>query len=254
MASRKHGGPRRERAEAPADAYWLYGQHAVRAALANPSRRVHRLLESRETAARPSLAGVAPERVARAEIAALLPEGAVHQGLAALVTPLPQAGLESLLAGAAERAVVLVLDRVTDPHNAGAILRSAAAFGALCVVTTRRHAAPETGALAKAASGALEVVPWVRVSNLARALRTIAEAGFWLLGLEAAAARTLAEAEAPARTALVLGAEGAGLRRLTGEACDEIVRLPVSGAVGSLNVSAAAAVALYELARTANVS
>lgn len=244
MASRKQGGARRARAEAPADAYWLYGRHAVKAALANPARRVHRLLESRETGA-----GVAGERVARAEIAALVPEGAVHQGLAALVTPLPRVGLEALLARAGARAVVLVLDRVTDPHNAGAILRSAAAFGALGVVTARRHAAPETGALAKAASGALEVVPWVRVGNLARALRTIAAAGFWLLGLEAGAARTLAEAEAPARTALVLGAEGAGLRRLTREACDEIVRLPVSRAVGSLNVSAAAAVALYELAR-----
>jgi 23S rRNA (guanosine2251-2'-O)-methyltransferase len=250
MASRKHGRTRRERAEAaPADAYWLYGQHPVRAALANPSRRVHRLLDSRETAARLAAPGIAPELVARAEITALLPEGAVHQGLAALVTPLPPAGLEALLAGAAERAVVLVLDRVTDPHNAGAIVRSAAAFGALAVVTTRRHAAPETGALAKAASGALEVVPLVRVTNLARALRAIARADFWLLGLEAAAERALAEAEAPARTALVLGAEGAGLRRLTRECCDEIVRLPVSGTAASLNVSAAAAVALYELAR-----
>jgi len=180
-----------------------------------------------------------------ADLGRLVPHDAPHQGLVIEVEPLEDLWLGDVLSGAPERALLLVLDQVTDPHNVGAILRSAAAFGAVGIVTQDRHSPPESGALAKAASGALERVPWARVVNLARALDEIGEAGFWRVGLAGEAEMELKDALGPPRVALVLGAEGPGLRPNTREHCDAVARLPISGEVESLNVSNAAAVALY---------
>jgi 23S rRNA (guanosine2251-2'-O)-methyltransferase len=247
--------------------YWLFGGHAVLAALANPRRRRRRLLLGEEAArrhgarieallakgdAREGAAFGQAEPADSADFSRFLPEGAVHQGLALLVEPLAQPALQDLLAaapaeGAAARPVVVVLDQVTDPHNVGAVLRSASAFSVRAVITTKRHAPPESGTLAKAASGALEHLPYLRVTNLVRALESLKKEGFWCLGLSEDADRPLAEADPGGPVALVLGAEGTGLRRLTREICDLSARLPTAGPIPSLNVSNAAAVALYEL-------
>jgi 23S rRNA (guanosine2251-2'-O)-methyltransferase len=243
---------------------WIYGRHAVRAALRNPARRLRRLVAITEIAAeaqawlaeakaRPT-AGLKVETFERARLEALLPEGAVHQGLALQAEPLPPAFLEDVLAeippaASAGAAVVVVLDQVSDPHNVGAVLRSAAAFGAHAVVLPEHGTPPSTAVLAKAASGALEQVPLVRVTNLARALDKLKEAGFWCVGLDESAEKLLAELDLTGRVALVLGAEGEGLRRLTRERCDFRARLPTQDPLASLNVSNAAAIALYEVAR-----
>ena len=251
--------------------FWLFGVHPVLAAAANPKRSCRRLLLSAEAERRigPRLRAVLDgrsgadahawpgiETAGRDEIDRLLPPDAVHQGLAALVEPLDQPDLADVLdaaralpagADAGPRPVLVVLDQVTDPHNVGAILRSAAAFGARAVIAPKRHAAAESGALAKAASGASDAIPYLPVVNLARALAEIKAAGFWVLGLAGEADRALAEADPGGPVALVLGAEGPGLRRLTREACDMLARLPTRPPVESLNVSNAAAVALYEL-------
>jgi len=222
----------------------LWGRHAVTAALANPKRRLVRAWATRE-AAEWFPAG-APITIAdAADLGRLIPRDALHQGVVIEVEPLDEVWLDHVLASTEERATLLILDQVTDPHNVGAILRSAAAFGALAIVTQDRHSPPESGALAKAASGALETVPWVRVVNLARALEEIAQAGFWRIGLDGEANIDIADALGPKRIALVLGAEGAGLRPNTRDHCDAIARLPITSAVESLNVSNAAAVALY---------
>ncbi|HEV7370815.1 23S rRNA (guanosine(2251)-2'-O)-methyltransferase RlmB [Arenibaculum sp.] len=257
-------GPRRQpRAErGPAPSPLIYGLHPVQAALANPERRCRRLLvtEAARDALAATLADAAarglsrpqPTVVERAELDRLLP-GAVHQGAALEAAPLPDLDLDDVARAASgrERDVVVLLDQVTDPHNVGAILRSAAAFGASAVVVQERNAPDVTGTLAKSASGALEAVPLVRVVNLARALGELQQAGYWCVGLDESGTRTLAEMGLSGRVALVLGAEGTGLRRLTMERCDDVARLPTRGPIGSLNVSNAAAVALYELARTA---
>lgn len=233
---------------------WLYGTHACLAALANPERYCRRLVLTRETLAQvqPRLpAQPQPEIVDKSRLDALLPPQAVHQGMALQVEPLDDPGIESLTEPLRDgREIVVLLDQVTDPRNIGAVIRSAAAFGARAVVLPDRHSPEATGALAKAASGGLEVLPLIRVTNLARALDQLAEYGFWRVGLEMETDKTLAQAVAGIkRVALVLGAEDEGLRRLTREKCDFLAKLPMSGAVESLNVSAAAAVALYECAR-----
>jgi len=224
----------------------FWGRHAVAAALDNPARKVVRAWATRDAAEFMQF----PKHVdvTRAEVAdlgRLVPHDAPHQGVVIEVEPLEDLWLDELLSDAPERAVLLVLDQVTDPHNVGAILRSAAAFGAIGIVTQDRHSPPESGALAKAASGTLEVVPWVRTVNLARALGDIAEAGFWRIGLAGDSDCDLKDALGPNRVALVLGAEGPGLRPNTREHCDALARLPITRTVESLNVSNAAAVALY---------
>jgi 23S rRNA (guanosine2251-2'-O)-methyltransferase len=228
----------------------MWGKHAVAAALDNPARKVLRAWATRDGAAAMQFPGGVPVTFADvADLGRLVPPDAPHQGVVIEVEPLEEIWLGDMLGDAAaaggDKALLLVLDQVTDPHNVGAILRSAAAFGAIGIVTQDRHSPPESGALAKAASGALERVPWARVVNLARALEEIGEAGFWRIGLAGEAQMDLQEALGPARVALVLGAEGPGLRPNTREHCDALARLPISSAVESLNVSNAAAVALY---------
>src|SRR5690625_4943701 len=237
----------------------LYGSHAVRAALANPRRRCHRLLLTEEARRREGadlerLAGQASrspalEPVERQDLDLLLP-GAVHEGIALEVAPLSPPSLPEFLDSLPEGpALVVLLDQVTDPHNVGAILRSAAVFGAAALVVPERHAPPETGVLAKTASGALERVPYLREVNLARCLDQLKEAGFWVLGFAGEAPQSLGSYDPPERVALCLGAEGSGLRRLTRERCDLLLSLPAAGDFRDLNVSNAAAVALYALSQ-----
>jgi 23S rRNA (guanosine2251-2'-O)-methyltransferase len=224
----------------------LWGRHAVTAAIDNPQRKVLRAWATRDAADFMQFPKDVAVTIADvADLGRLVPHDAPHQGAVIEVEPLEEVWLDGLLHDAPERAALLVLDQVTDPHNVGAILRSVAAFGAIGIVTQDRHSPPESGALAKAASGALERVPWARVVNLARALEEIGEAGFWRIGLTGDAETELKDALGPARVALVLGAEGTGLRHNTREHCDALARLPISDAVESLNVSNAAAVALY---------
>ena len=228
----------------------LWGRHAVEAALMNPHRRHRKLWATREGVG--SLDGELPsdfpvEYAEVQDLARLVARDAPHQGLVLECEPLPDVHLAEVMDGDPARPLV-VLDQVTDPHNVGAIMRSAAAFGAAAIVTQDRHAPPEGGVLAKSASGALEIVPWIRVVNLARALEDIAEAGYWRIGLAGDAEDEFASALPAGPVALVLGAEGEGLRQNIAAHCDGLARLPMTGAIESLNVSNAAAIALYAVA------
>jgi len=229
----------------------LYGWHPVAAALGNPARRVRRLLATENAARRLAEEGImlpmAPELVRPDAIAARLSPDAVHQGLLAEADPLPAPAIEDLAAVG----IVLVLDQITDPHNVGAILRTAAAFAVAAIVITARHSPEATGVLAKSASGALEWVPIVTVQNLARALAILKERGFLVVGLDSTAPDDLAAIALPSPLALVLGAEGKGLRHGTRAQCDRLARLDLPGAIKSLNVSNAAALALYIASRAA---
>ncbi|MEI9928279.1 MAG: 23S rRNA (guanosine(2251)-2'-O)-methyltransferase RlmB [Sphingomonas sp.] len=233
--------------QAPASRPRFYGRHAVLAALANPERIVRKIWGTREALAALDLPPVIPITFADvSDLARLIPGDAPHQGLVAEVEPLEDVWLGDLIEqGLGDRRPLVVLDQITDPHNLGAILRSAAAFDALGIVTQDRHSPPESGTVARAASGALETVPWVRVVNLARALDEIGEAEFWRIGLTGHAKGTLAQVMGEGRIALVLGAEGEGMRHNTEAHCDELARLPIGPKVESLNVSNAAAIALY---------
>ena len=239
--------PRRERADAP---IILYGWHPVVAALGNPARRIRNLWATANAARRLAEEGLAlpmsPELLRPDAIAARLSPDAVHQGLLAEVEPLPSPALEDLPAAG----TLLALDQVTDPHNVGAILRTAAAFAVNAVIITARHSPEATGVLAKSASGALELVPIVIVQNLARALATLKERGFLTVGLDSAAPGDLAAMPLSAPLALIIGAEGKGLRHGTRAACERLARLDLPGAIKSLNVSNAAALALYVASRT----
>lgn len=253
------GGSRGGRGgEAEGGALWLFGLHSVRDALMNPRRVKRRLIVTLNAAQRLedaiAAAGVEPEISDARKFSAPLDPQSVHQGAALETEPLDWGGLEQLCEprDASDRPLVLLLDRVTDPHNVGAILRSAEVFGARAVIAPYRHAAPETGALAKSASGALERQPYVRVQNLARAMSALQGFGYVLIGLDGEAPLTLEQATETAASAplgLVLGAEGPGLRQLTRESCDALARIPAGAEFASLNVSNAAAVALYAARR-----
>jgi 23S rRNA (guanosine2251-2'-O)-methyltransferase len=257
--SRKHGKmgrvePRRFARGAQArpsgdGAVILYGWHTVKAALENPARRIRRLYATENAARRLAADGVAlglePELVRPDAIARRLGPDAVHNGLLAEADPLPSPELEDI----EPVGIVLVLDQITDPHNVGAILRTAAGFAVAAVVTTARHSPEATGVLAKSASGALEYVPMVSVQNLARALATLRERGYFLVGLDSSGDVDLADATLRPPLALALGAEGKGLRQLTRATCDQVARLDLPGRIKSLNVSNAAALALYIASR-----
>lgn len=232
---------------------WLYGQHAVEAALANRGRPCFRLLAT-EAAAAPIEAAartraLTPEIVPAERIGQLLTPDAPHQGLALLVGPLPERDLEEIVPAAEARSLILALDQVSDPRNLGAILRTAAALGVTGVVQPDRRSAELNAACAKAASGALDIVPVVEVVNLARALTELKDSGHWVVGLDAAGPQPLEGLDLPARVVLVLGSEGEGLRRLVADSCDHLARLEIDPRMESLNVSVAAGVALYVLAR-----
>jgi 23S rRNA (guanosine2251-2'-O)-methyltransferase len=229
----------------------LYGRHAVFAALDNPERSFRKLWLTPQTAKTIVIpAGLTVQYGDDHDLGRLVPADAPHQGFVLEVEPLDNVWLGDILKTADDGAnrPIVALDQVTDPHNVGAIMRSALAFGARALVTQDRHSPGESGVLARSASGALEHLPWVRVVNLARALAEMAEAGFWRIGLDGDAKDTLEDALAKTQPVLVLGAEGEGLRPLTVENCDQMARLPISG-VESLNVSNAAAIALYACAR-----
>jgi 23S rRNA (guanosine2251-2'-O)-methyltransferase len=223
----------------------LYGWHTVKAALENPARRIRKLYATENAARRLAEDGITPavepEMVRPDAIAHRLGPDAVHNGLLAEADPLPSPELEEI----EPAGIVLVLDQITDPHNVGAILRTAAGFAVAAVVTTARHSPEATGVLAKSASGALEYVPIVTVQNLARALETLRERGYLLVGLDSTGESDLGDAPLRAPLALVLGAEGKGLRQLTRATCDQVARLDLPGRIKSLNVSNAAAFALY---------
>jgi 23S rRNA (guanosine2251-2'-O)-methyltransferase len=244
----KERGARREARET----LWLFGLHAVRDALVNPRREKLRLVVTKNALdkleAAVAASGMAPEVVEPRRFDVPIDEGSVHQGAAVEVRPLNWGRFADVCAGGEGLPLVVLLDRVTDPHNVGAVLRSAEVFGARAVIAPKHHAAPETGALAKTASGALERQPYLRVTNLAEAMDSLKDMGFTLIGLDGAAPVPLAEAVAGAAgrpIGLVLGAEGPGLREKTRETCDLLASIPAAGGFGSLNVSNAAAVSLY---------
>lgn len=234
-------------------AQWLYGLHAVQAALANPRRKLGRAVltpRAAEILGSKLLSRARTETADPGAIDRLLPPGAVHQGVALEAWPLKSLDLDEILARPATgRRVIVVLDQLSDPHNVGAILRTAAAFDVTAVIVQDRHAPPQSGALAKSASGALDLIPYVEVVNITRTLDQLAERGFWRIALAGESETSLAEAVPAGDVVLVLGSEGAGIRRLVKEHCEASAFIPISGTMESLNVSNAAAIALYELRR-----
>jgi 23S rRNA (guanosine2251-2'-O)-methyltransferase len=267
MAPRKDKKPvwvvekERVRRTTEAETVWLFGTHAVRDALMNPARVKLRLVVTKNAADKLADAitksGMVPEIQDPRRFNVPIDAQSVHQGAALEVKPLDWGGVSEQCAPRGERSIVIVLDRVTDPHNVGAILRSAEVFGARAVIATLRNSAPETGALAKTASGALERQPYLRVQNLVKTMNALSEMGYRLIALDGEAdieLQNTLDVEPNAPTALVLGAEGPGLRQSTKETCDVIAKIPFQTDFGSLNVSNAAAVSLYALSQTKSSS
>lgn len=246
----------RAKRQAGQETVWLFGLHAVRDALCNPARQKLRLVLTRNAADKLDSAlaegGLEPEIVDPRRFDVPIDEGSVHQGAALEVKPLQWGSLQDVCISGTGSPLVVLLDRVTDPHNVGAVLRSAEVFGARAVIAPLRHSAPETGALAKTASGALERQPYLRVTNLSDAMEDLKSMGYLMIGLDGQGDGKLDAVLASAgrrAIGLVLGAEGPGLREKTRETCDHLVRIPAAGPFGSLNVSNAAAVALYAAAQ-----
>ncbi len=232
--------------------FWIFGLHPVSAALNNPERvKIEIRMINDSIFDKTSLKNIPTKIVSKQELESLLPPGAVHQGVALLVRPLELLDLEEIMHSVTtkDKSVFLILDQVTDPHNIGAILRSAAAFNADGIILQDANAPEETGTLAKSACGALECVPLIRVSNLARAMQKLKNENYWIIGLDGYAKQLISEIKFPQKTVLVLGSEGNGMRRLTAENCDYTIKLPISDKMESLNVSNAAAIALYEFNR-----
>lgn len=235
---------------------WLYGIHACRMALENPRRRIIAIRAINEGILAKVLTDASRIKdlskvnlLDRQRLEALLPPGSVHQGIAIQVAPLPHMTIDELEGDLSPNQRIVVLDQVSDPHNVGAILRSAAVFGGKALILTDRNAPSESGALAKSASGALEIVPLIRVANLAHALKDLKDIGFWCVGFAESGAERLDQVDLKGKIALVMGAEGDGMRRLTREMCDFTVCLPAASAFRTLNVSNAATIALYETFR-----
>jgi 23S rRNA (guanosine2251-2'-O)-methyltransferase len=246
--------PTRNKINNPRKSYWLYGYHAVKSALNNPLRKLEHLLATPsaiEGLGTLPLTCPKPKLVSPRDLSALLPVGAVHQGVVAKAFVLSPISLDQVFSTLQTKqdCPILVLDRVTDPRNVGAILRSAAAFKSPAVIMQERHAPAESGAMAKAASGALDLVPIVRVTNLSRTLKQLASEGYWIIGLDHDGPTSLSASPINEPVALVLGGEGQGLRRLTRQHCDILSKIDIEKTVGSLNVSTSAAIALYELSK-----
>lgn len=232
----------------------LYGRHAVFAALNNPARKVKKVLCTTENAGeiRKQFPQVSLNVIERKELDKLFGGDAVHQGFALYCNPLDGLTLDELCAAAEtlNKCTVLILDQVTDPQNIGAIIRSAAAFGASAVIVQDKNSPKESGAMAKAAAGTLELVPMIRTANLSRAIEILKKHGFWVAGMDGYAETTIDQLDKNGKIAVVMGSEGAGMRRLVQENCDMTIRLPISAQVESLNVSTAAAIVLYELGKS----
>ena len=227
---------------------WIYGYHTVLAALANPQRQKYRFIITSKISLK-DFKNLEPEIVDRSHLEKFLPTGAIHQGIALLTSPLPQPSLEKILVEASDKSILLVLDQANDPRNIGAILRSASAFNADAVIIPERHSPQTTSVLAKSASGALEKIPLIRVTNLSRTLEYLKKHGYWCAGMVPDAEQTLANAHLAGKIVLILGAEGKGIRRLTREKCDFLLRIHIDNEIQTLNIAAAAAISLYELKR-----
>jgi 23S rRNA (guanosine2251-2'-O)-methyltransferase len=235
---------------------WIYGIHASIAALKNPNRRINTILTTKHSSdfvTELNNSGLPPHQITdRNQLDSILPLDSVHQGIAVQCDPLPLQNLEDVISNQSKNSALIILDQANDPRNIGSVLRSAAAFDATAVIVPDRGTPLISGSMAKAAAGAIEQVPFVRVKNLARSLRIIKNAGYWCVGLDSRATQTLAEAKLSGRIAIVMGAEGRGLRQLTAETCDYLAKIPISGQMESLNLSIATSIALYELNRTSS--